>query len=131
MTERSSAYDLAEHIFETIWLENGVLTAEDLPTEIGAIHTNLGHMTDAQQVVSSGDTNDTSQPGSEVLTRAKNGKYYFQTTEGMEYTGDPSKLGRMVITPNSPESHMLRLVDSLIMRDMSRIAVKSVFPEKL
>lgn len=130
MTERSRSYDLAEHIFETVWLENGILTEEDFSTRTGVPRINLGHMTGAQQVVSSGDANDISQPGSEVLTRAKNGKYYFQATEGFEYTGDPSRLGRMVITPNSPESHMLRLADSLIMQDLFRVAVKSVYPEK-
>ena len=130
MSERSSAYELAEYIFETIWQENYVLASDDLLKEIGAIHTSRGHMTGASQVVAAGDRDDPSQPGSEVLTRAKNGKYYFQATEGHIYTGDPTKLGRMVITPNSPESHTLRLADSLIMRDLSRIAVKSAFPEK-
>ncbi|MBP9827370.1 MAG: hypothetical protein QG649_77 [Patescibacteria group bacterium] len=130
MTERSVAYDLAEHIFETIQLENDVLTPADIPTGIGSIRASSGHMTDTRQVVAFGDRADTSQPSREVLTKAKNGAYYFQVTEGVYYTGNPSKLGRMVITPNSPEAHTMQLIDSLLIKDLSRIAVKATFPEK-
>jgi len=128
MTEQYSAYDLAEHIFETVWLENDALGPDELA--LGEIRQSRGHMTNAQQVMAFGNRNVPSEPMWEILTRASNGKYYFQANPGVVFTGDPSRLRRIVITPNSPEGHILRLADSLLTRELARIAVQLEFPEK-
>ena len=130
MIEHSNAYDLAEHIFATVQLENDLLTPSDIPVGAGEIRAGIGHMTKARQVISFGDRNDSEQPAWEVLTKGKNDRYYLQATEPYGYTGDLARLKRVVITPGSPESHTIRLLDSFLMRDLSRIAVRSVFPEK-
>ena len=130
MTERSSAYELAGHIFSTVWCENGLITESDLPEGFGVLKPALGHMTSAEQVVAFGDHGNTDQPIRETLTRAKNGRYYFQATEPYGYTGDDNQLRRIVITANSPEAHMFRLLESKLVSDLFHVAVAASYPER-
>lgn len=130
MYERSFAYDLAEHIFETVWLENGVLAADDMPSGSGVLRATRGHITNSRQVIAFGDRGDTSQPAWEILSQMKSGNYLLQGTEPYGFTGSDEKLKRIIITATSPEGHMDRLLDSMLLRDLSSVAVRAAFPEK-
>lgn len=121
MTEISSAYQVAEHIHDTVWLRNKLITEEDLAQ--GRIRADYG-LGGTQQVVAFSDTNDPSQPRYETLSRLNKGLYYLHVTAGPEYNGDRS-LGRHVIKPDSAEDMAIRLADSLLVKELFRVAINS------
>lgn len=120
MIQPGAAYELASHIHDSVWQHNTILSDEALLNS--NMHTSVGHMTGTKQVVTH-STGDPRDPRYETLTRAKNGKFYFQVTEGPEYVGEMS-LGRHIITPNSGEDMALRLLDSLTVREFISLALR-------
>lgn len=118
----SPAFELATHIHDTVWQRNRMLTDEDLQDSGLRADYGIGGV---EQVIATEQQQDAAMPRYETLTRKRDGSFYLQAVEGPEYTGDLS-LGRHGINPQSGEEVAFRLAESLLVRNLFRVANRIV-----
>lgn len=112
MIESLTTYEVAAFVHDAVWQRNGVLP--DYLLAASSLRRMYGHMTNTEQVVGRGG-GDPSLPTFEMLSKGRNGLYYFQATEGFKY----------VITPSSGPEIAQRFASSIIISEFMRLTEDS------